>query len=127
MFLTRPIASEVLDLFPQQMSRLLPPDLRIKHICAVSADFSVRLHPLWREYHYRLAWGTVEDPLQRRHCAFHFGQLNAQAMAEAVCAFEGTHDFQAFSNARSDMSSTVREITQARFVRVADREARFEV
>lgn len=112
---------------PPRLNRLLPDDLRVRRLCPVSPQFSVRLHAISREYCYNIAWGQMSDPLKRRYQGFVFGDLNVPAMIVALESMLGTHDFAAFSNSRHDGSITIRTITKARLVMLGDQEARIEV
>jgi tRNA pseudouridine38-40 synthase len=104
-----------------RMNRLLPPDLRVIRLHATPAHFSVRHHAIAREYHYNLTWGEVQMPLHRRYYAHVRGDLDVDAMEEALGAFIGTHDFVAFSNFLTcDTTDSVRTILKARIVLESD-------
>lgn len=105
-----------LDTLHLRLNSLLPYDVRVMSTQATPMDFSVRLSALWKEYHYKLGYGTVSNPLERRHRAFIRGPLDVPAMADAIAAFEGTHDFSAFANRYEDGLSTVRTLIKARIV-----------
>jgi tRNA pseudouridine38-40 synthase len=126
-FLTAPLPPAECANMHVRLNKLLPPDIRVLSVCRTPPDFSVRLSPIFREYHYLLAWGDVEHPLGKRFCGFEFGELDVAAMEEVVDMFEGTHDFSAFSNARNDAKSTTRHVFTARIVRLEEYKLRFEV
>lgn len=115
------------EAMPQHLNRLLPDDLRVRHLRKVSPLFSVRLHATLREYKYNLGWGYVADPLKRRYQGFVYGDLDVSAMTGAIEAMVGTHDFGAFSNVRHDSTPTVRTITKAQLVLLGCQEAQIQV
>jgi tRNA pseudouridine(38-40) synthase len=96
--------------FHVELNRLLPADVRVRSARAVPPDFSVRHSALWREYHYHLSWGDVADPCKRRHVMHVRGELDVAAMAQTLRAFEGTHDFSAFSNLSQRPGPATRQV-----------------
>lgn len=110
-----------------ELNPLLPDDVRALRVVRTPPDLHVRLSPLWREYHYVMAWGDVEDPLQRRFAGFHFGDLDAVAMERAVAQFVGRHNFQAFATGRMEAADAIRVVLAARMVCLSQKRVRFEV
>lgn len=110
-----------------RMNALLPPDARVLCVRAVPSTFSVRYHALSREYHYRLQYGDLFDPLQRKYVWFVPGDLDVPAMEHVAACMEGTHDFEAFSNARPDYSDFKRTLYSVKLVQLGDGHIRFEV
>lgn len=117
---------EDLDKLHLRMNSLLPVDLRVLCVREVPAGFSVRFHALSREYHYRLQYGAVLDPLQRRFVGFTPGELDVPAMEELATCMEGTHDFQAFSKFQTDATNYERTLYSARVVHLGEGQLRFE-
>ena len=110
-----------------QLNPLLPADVRISSVVRTPYDLNARLSPLWREYHYHMAWGDVEDPLQRRYSGFHFGRLDSAAMERALACFVGRHNFQAFTTGRIEADDAHRTVRSACMVRIHGKRVRFEV
>ena len=126
-FLDSPLPQADCDRLHVRLNKLLPSDLRVLSCRRTPPDFSARLSPTWREYHYRLTWGDVADPLRCRYHGFVASALDVAVMQTTTQLFEGTHDFAAFSNSRNDGKPTVRTLLVARCVQVDATSVRFEV
>ncbi len=92
-------------------SRLKGGDVRITSVREVREGFHARFDAAGKRYVYRLYNGE-HMPVFLRNYRYHVRQpLDAEAMARAVKAFEGTHDFAGFMAAGSNLKgSTVRTI-----------------
>jgi tRNA pseudouridine38-40 synthase len=91
-----------------RLARLLAPDVRVRGIRAVPADFDARFGALCRHYEYRVGtapWGV--EPLRRTDTLAWPRPLDAAAMREAATPLLGEHDFAAFCR-RREGASTVR-------------------
>ena len=105
------------------LNRMLPPDVRVRGLArappprpwqaARALPWSAMHSCAGKAYSYRLwargAGGARPpplDPLERRYRAAWPAAVDAAALARALAAFEGTHDFRAFANdmARKDAS-----------------------
>lgn len=86
----------------------LPPDIRITHSMAVSADFHSRFHASGKEYTYRYC-NTPHAPAIGRQYAWHVClPMDATRMHEAAQAIVGTHDFTACMAAGGESKDFVR-------------------
>lgn len=92
-------------------SRLKGGDVRITSVREVREGFHARFDAAGKRYVYRLYNGE-NMPVFLRNYRYHVRQpLDTEAMARAVKAFEGTHDFAGFMAAGSNLKgSTVRTI-----------------
>ncbi|MDT4918402.1 MAG: tRNA pseudouridine38-40 synthase [Pseudonocardiales bacterium] len=95
----------------RRLAGVLAPDLRVRDVNEVPAEFDARFGALWRRYVYRVcdAPGGV-DPLRRRHVLGWPRRLDEVAMAEAASRLIGLHDFAGFCR-RREGATTVRTLT----------------
>lgn len=101
----------------RRLAKLLPDDVRIKAVDAVSGDFDARFSALARRYEYRLtdaAWGP--EPLSARRTADWPRPLDPTALNEASASLLGLNDFAAFCRFREG-STTIRELQEFRWRR----------
>lgn len=85
---------------PAQLARalnaLLPPSIRVLDARSAPPGFDARRAALGKRYGYLIDRGRAADPFLRRY-AWHLPQpLDVGAMAGALSALRGTHDFSAF-------------------------------
>lgn len=96
----------------RRLAKLLPDDVRIKAVDAVSADFDARFSALARRYEYRLTdarWGA--EPRWARATADWTRPLDVEAMNDAAAGLVGLHDFAAFCRYREG-STTIRALQE---------------
>lgn len=94
------------------LNAVLPGDLAVLEIREVPHEFHARFSAIRRDYRYLLTNSRVAPPLLRNH-AVHVGKkLNLRAMAEALEALPGQHDFSAFA-ATPIEGSPIRECLRA--------------
>lgn len=89
---------------------MLPDDVRIRRIAAVSADFDARFSALRRHYSYRLTdsvWGA--EPIAARTTATWRRPLDVDAMNDASQILIGLNDFAAFCR-RREGATTIRDL-----------------
>lgn len=92
-------------------SRLKGGDVRITSVRQVPEEFHARFSAKGKRYVYRIFCGE-QMPVFLRNYRYHVHRpLDTEAMARALRAFEGTHDFRGFMAAGSTLKgSTVRTI-----------------
>ncbi|MDV7132224.1 tRNA pseudouridine(38-40) synthase TruA [Williamsia muralis] len=113
---TRSIAGEPANLV-RRLSKMLPPDVRVKDVETAPAEFDARFSALRRHYEYRLAddpWGA--EPVAARTTAAWTRPLNVDRMQQASAELVGLNDFAAFCR-RRDGATTVRDLQQFEWVR----------
>ncbi|MDT5204294.1 MAG: tRNA pseudouridine38-40 synthase, partial [Mycobacterium sp.] len=104
----------------RRLSRLLPADLRVRHIVRAPAGFDARFSALRRHYVYRL--GTADygvDPQQARYITSWPRPLDVEAMASASQKLLGLNDFAAFCRHREG-ATTIRELQRFDWERDGD-------
>ncbi|WP_027720395.1 tRNA pseudouridine(38-40) synthase TruA [Maridesulfovibrio zosterae] len=92
------------------LNSLLPDDVTVLDVAYVDDDFHSRFsavekcytYSLWIENSFLLPW--------RRQYVWKCGPLDFDALDQAMEYFLGVHDFAAFQNAGTEVSSTVRNI-----------------
>lgn len=88
----------------------LPPDIRIRAVEEVAADFHARFSARRKTYRYLVRHAPFADPFERTF-AWHVPEpLRINDMSAAAAALQGTHDFSAFRSTGSDVTTTVRTI-----------------
>jgi tRNA pseudouridine38-40 synthase len=89
----------------------LPPDVVVREAAEAPAGFDANRHALRKLYRYVIHDGDVPDLFLRRYCHHTRYKLDAAAMARAVQALRGTHDFRCFETEWPNRASSVRTIT----------------
>ncbi len=98
------------DIWRAALNAHLPPDIRVRQVEEVGADFHARKSARGKLYHYAFWRGRVESTRWRRY-SLHVPQpLDWETMREAAQHFVGRHDFAPFSVADRTVQTTVRTI-----------------
>lgn len=79
------------------LNDVLLPSVRILAIEEANADFHARASATAKTYRYRIWRGAICPPFLARYVYHHPYPLEEDAMAEAVCAVAGEHDFTSFA------------------------------
>lgn len=106
----------------RRLDRLVGDAVTVWSARTVGDDFDARFSATWRAYRYRLAPGPA-DPRTRTTVWSTGGPLDVEAMATAVAAVVGEHDFASFCRA-AEGRTTVRRVTAAVVEQVAARDGR---
>ena len=88
----------------------LPSDISFKKLKKESDRFHARYNVASKIYMFRILNSDTPNPFLRKYTYFYPHEINISAMEEAAKYFVGTHDFQAFTNAKKTKKSTVRTI-----------------
>lgn len=91
----------------------LPATVAVRAVAEVAPGFDPRRHARTRTYRYRIWNAPVRSPLWRERAWFVPAPLDVPAMAQAVAALEGEHDFAAFAASPGPGRSTVRRLLRA--------------
>ncbi len=92
---------------------VLPPDIVVRRAFEADREFSALHGAREKTYRYRIFTGDVPSPFER-YFAWHVrGRLDTAAMARAMAALAGTHDFSSFCAAGGAPMSPVRTMTRA--------------
>jgi tRNA pseudouridine38-40 synthase len=103
---------ESLELPPlvRRLARMLPPDVRVRELTPVPAEFDARFSALRRHYRYRIAvtpYGA--EPLRARDTAAWPHGADLATLNAASALLLGEHNFVAFCR-RRDGATTIREL-----------------
>jgi tRNA pseudouridine38-40 synthase len=105
------------DSLLRRLAGVLPADVRVGAVTAVSADFDARFSALWRRYVYRATDDpSGVDPLRRRDTLAWPRPLDVEAMAEAARQLLGQRDFVAFCR-RREGATTIRTLERLEVTR----------
>ncbi|PEP56914.1 MULTISPECIES: tRNA pseudouridine(38-40) synthase TruA [Bacillus] len=92
------------------LNQYLPNDISITDVELVSERFHARYNSKSKTYLYKIWNEEHTNPFMRKY-SMHVGKkLNIENMQKAAQYLIGSHDFTAFSNAKSKKKSMVREI-----------------
>lgn len=93
------------------LNALLPLDIAILKLSEVPLDFHARKSALSRRYRYTIFNRSVRSSLSRLYAYHWVGELDLEAMKEALESLMGVHDFASFGRARPG-GSTRREMLE---------------
>ncbi len=91
-------------------NRYLPQDISVTEVTKVPENFHARYHAADKTYLYKIWNKEYSNPFQRKYSMNISEKLDMAAMQKASEYFLGTHDFTAFSNAKSKKKSMQRTI-----------------
>ncbi|PEA54082.1 tRNA pseudouridine(38-40) synthase TruA [Bacillus pseudomycoides] len=92
------------------LNQYLPNDISVTNVELVSERFHARYNSKAKTYLYKIWNEEHTNPFMRKY-SMHVGKkLNIERMKKAAQYLIGSHDFTAFSNAKSKKKSMVREI-----------------
>lgn len=108
-----------------KLNRLLPQDIAVQRVEAVSDDMHARFSAVSRTYHYFIH--TVKDPFRRAYsCELHY-PLDFVKMNEAAALLLTYEDFGAFCKAHSDVKTTICHVTAAQWHQTSPTSWYFEI
>ncbi|MBX6749503.1 MAG: tRNA pseudouridine(38-40) synthase TruA [Micromonosporaceae bacterium] len=108
------------DSILRRLAALLPPDVRVHAVTAVSPEFDARFSALWRRYQYRVSDAPEgAPPLRRRDTLAWRRPLDVAALNAASEPLLGEHDFAAYCR-RKENASTIRALTDLAWRRDPD-------
>lgn len=97
-----------------RLNRILPPDISIKTIKAVSNDMHARFSASARTYHYYIH--TTKEPFLRKFSLETHYNLDFDAMNRAGEFLTTVRDFASFCKAGSDVKTTFCDVRTAKWV-----------
>jgi len=108
-----------------KLNRLLPQDIAVQKVEAVSDEMHARFSAKWRTYHYYIH--TCKDPFLRAYsCEIHY-PLDFAAMNEAGRRLMDYDDFGAFCKSGADVKTTLCQVTKAAWVQTSPTTWYFEI
>ena len=108
-----------------KLNRLLPYDIAVSKVEAVSEEMHARFSATSRMYRYYIH--TVKDPFQRAYsCEIHY-PLDFAKMNEAAQILTTYEDFGAFCKSGADVKTTLCDVTRAEWVQTSPTTWYFEI
>ncbi|MCM3029319.1 tRNA pseudouridine(38-40) synthase TruA [Niallia sp. MER 6] len=92
------------------INKYLPNDISVLHLETVPDRFHARYNAKDKTYLYKIWNEEHTNPFMRKYSMHVDQKLDISKMKEAASHFLGSHDFTAYSNAKSKKKSMVREI-----------------
>jgi len=92
------------------LNQYLPNDISITNVEEVPDRFHARYNSKAKTYLYKIWNEEHTNPFMRKHSMHVNKKLNVESMKKAAKHLVGSHDFTAFSNAKSKKKSMVRNI-----------------
>ncbi len=109
------------------LNNLLPPDIAVLSADVAPAGFSARYDARSRGYRYRVWNSPVPSALEARRSLWVTRRLDVAALNANAAALIGRHEFTAFTPADTKHTVFVREVSEARWVRLDEHELAFEI
>ena len=104
----------------RRLGRLLPADVRVRHIVRAATGFDARFSALRRHYVYRMSTAPYGvEPHQARYITGWSRALDVDAMVTASRNLVGLHDFAAFCRYRQG-ATTIRDLQRFDWERDGD-------
>jgi tRNA pseudouridine38-40 synthase len=92
------------------LNSALPPDLTVRRVEEVGAEFHARFSASSRAYAYLILNRQTPSALMRRYAAFTPFALDVDAMKAAAAMLPGEQDFAAFANELTEEQTTFRDV-----------------
>ncbi len=104
------------EVLQEELNSYLPEDIKITELSEVDIRFHARLNAVEKEYRYYISLDRKKDVFARKYMMSleEPDKLDIESMRRASRLMLGEHDFQGFSDNRSN-KSTVRTITSIDF------------
>lgn len=108
-----------------RLNRILPQDIAVERIEAVSSDMHARFSATSRTYYYYLH--TTKNPFLRHYSWETHYQLDFEAMNKAALWLLTQEDFASFCKVGADVKTTLCQLTHAAWHQLSPTEWRFEI
>lgn len=108
-----------------RLNRMLPPDIAIHSIKAVTETAHARFDALSRRYRYHIS--TAKNPFTHRYSCRVTGELDFEAMNSAAATLPEYTDFTSFSKLHTDTKTNNCKVTKAHWVQTSESEWYFEI
>lgn len=108
-----------------RLNRMLPPDIAIHSIKAVTETAHARFDALSRRYRYHIS--TAKNPFTCRYSCRVTGELDFEAMNSAAATLPEYTDFTSFSKLHTDTKTNNCKVTKAQWVQTSESEWYFEI
>jgi tRNA pseudouridine38-40 synthase len=109
------------------LNSILPLDLAVVGSEHAPDEFSARYGATSRSYRYRIWNHSVPSALEARRSLWYPRRLDVGALNDNAAALVGEHEFTAFTPSDSKHTLFVREVSDARWIRLDESEVAFEI
>ncbi|AVT41783.1 tRNA pseudouridine(38-40) synthase TruA [Plantactinospora sp. BB1] len=110
--LPSPVWRQWAETLLRRLAGVLPPDVRVRAVTEVPAEFDARFSATFRRYEYRVTDAPYgAEPLRRHEVLAWPRPLDLAALNQAAAGLVGEHDFAAYCR-RKENATTVRELTR---------------
>jgi tRNA pseudouridine38-40 synthase len=92
------------------LTSYLPHDICVKEVTSAPENFHARYNAKGKTYLYKIWNEEYPNPFMRKYSMHVKNKLDMGSMKKAADYFIGEHDFTAFSNAKTNKKSLVRDI-----------------
>ncbi len=99
------------------LNQRLPEDIRITASCEVAPEFHPRHCDTIKTYEYKIWNDRFPNPLVRLYSKFVYYDICLEKMEQAAACLVGEHDFKSFCTPRTQVTNTVRRVTEISFRR----------
>lgn len=107
-------------LIAYKATAVLPRDLALRRCVEVEESFDARRDAKSRSYEYRIVNDPIHSPLKRRRAIYIARELDFGLLQHAAEFVRGTHDFRAFTPARTYHVRFERIVTESAWERSGD-------
>lgn len=109
------------------LNSLLPADMSVQTVQVVGDIFHPRFDAKSRCYRYKIFCQPLRDPIRERFAWRVWPSIKSDGLAKAAKQFVGKHDFSAFGSPTTPKGTTMRTVTNAKWIQVAEDEWHFDV
>lgn len=114
LFTKEPLGS--LEEYLEKLNKNLPADIRAMKIEETDRHFNIIKTPKLKEYIYLFAFGQKAHPFSSPFMSTFLDELDLELMKKGAKAFEGEHDFRAYTKKPASEKLTVRHIEKSEIV-----------
>jgi tRNA pseudouridine38-40 synthase len=111
-----------LDRVRRSLNRMIGPEIVVRSVEWVPADFDARHSARWRTYRYLIVNAPAPDPFLARYSWWIPDELDTSLLRLAADPFVGEHDFAAFCRKGPEGSTTRRTVHAAHWLRTTEHE-----
>jgi len=108
-----------------KLNCLLPDDIAVSQVKAVSDDWHARFSPIARTYHYYIT--TSKDAFNRQYALRLYFPLDIERMNQAAALLLNHSDFGCFCKSHADNKTNICKVTEARWIVQNDHSFYFRV
>lgn len=105
----------------------LPDSIAIQKAWIAPDDFHAQMSATSKTYLYRIYNSPIRDPLTYRYHTWFKKPLDLQKLNAYSEILIGEKDFKSFQSSGTEVRTTVREITEARWTQISEKELEFRI